>query len=322
MGQRANFVIKEGEDWELFYSHWAANSLDHSLFFGAQPALEFIRRQRPESPETGWLDEVWGEGGALMDLSARVLLFFGGQDILYEVPRRRCFLGMMAQAWPGWDLRWAHEGLGDLVDYLGLSRQLVRSGRVRDRDPVEVWPKPGDTLLSVERKLYSPRQSLDELIDWGPALLDQLSGKPAAKSYDFEDFPVRGLHLDTARRELLIWSADTCQDVPQAAARLWPDWRVIFLKDEFERHFERLEGQLNYRIPSRTELVESLSESLVRTARRSSADTVLELVTRERAAGKEVEVNPYALRDDPFDFSEERQRAIVSQAAAAYLISK
>ena len=83
MGQRANLAIGNANNYELFYSHWCANTLPRDLFWGADHALEFISRQRAVSRDDGWLDTVWAEGGAVIDPNDRVLLLFGGEDVLY-----------------------------------------------------------------------------------------------------------------------------------------------------------------------------------------------------------------------------------------------
>jgi hypothetical protein len=63
MGQRANLVIVRPDGYELFYSHWCANTLPRDLFWGPEHAERFIRMQRPAGHDE-WLDTIWAEGGA------------------------------------------------------------------------------------------------------------------------------------------------------------------------------------------------------------------------------------------------------------------
>ncbi len=99
MGQRANLLIVTGGAYELCYTHHRANTLDHDLFWGPDYALGFIRAQRRVT-DADWLNDVWAEGGAVMDLDRRVLLWFGGEGVLYEVPLRRAHTRLMAASWP------------------------------------------------------------------------------------------------------------------------------------------------------------------------------------------------------------------------------
>src|SRR3974377_1344796 len=110
MGQRANLVLVENGSHQLFYSHWCANTLPRDLFWGPEHAVAFVRMQR-EGDESGWLDEVWAGGGAVVDIDKQTLLLFGGEDILYDVPLRRVYLECLARAWNTWTVQWAHEGI-------------------------------------------------------------------------------------------------------------------------------------------------------------------------------------------------------------------
>jgi hypothetical protein len=75
MGHRANYIIIQNGDWDLFYDHWGAQSVSHDLFHGPELALERIReKDRVEDREL--LDDVWCEGGASIDVDRKRLLFF------------------------------------------------------------------------------------------------------------------------------------------------------------------------------------------------------------------------------------------------------
>jgi hypothetical protein len=115
MGSRANFVIADRDGWRLRYSHWAASGIASIVAPGPSAALRFIDAQA----DGEWLDDVWAEGGALVDVTRRVLLFWGG-DLTDELPVRRAFMRVLALTWPGWTVRWATDGLGDLAAHVGL----------------------------------------------------------------------------------------------------------------------------------------------------------------------------------------------------------
>ena len=54
MGQRANLIIVQYGEYELFYSHWAANTLTSDLFWSPELATAFIQMQQQVDKETGW----------------------------------------------------------------------------------------------------------------------------------------------------------------------------------------------------------------------------------------------------------------------------
>src|SRR5262245_59489595 len=128
MGQRANLILIEGDKQTIYYNHWCANTLDKDLFWGPDFATSFFRIQR-EVYETGGLDDVWAEGGAILDRDNNVLLLFGGGDLRYDVPIRRVWLQMLRRVWQGWEIRWAYEGIADMADYVGYPRDNVLSGK-------------------------------------------------------------------------------------------------------------------------------------------------------------------------------------------------
>jgi len=104
MGQRANLIVGQQGRWRLYYDHWCANRLDVELFWGPEPARRFIE-QFDAVDESRWLDEVWCEGAAVPDLDDRVLVFFGGEDIIGDITLRRTHLSLMRDMWPGWQIK-------------------------------------------------------------------------------------------------------------------------------------------------------------------------------------------------------------------------
>src|SRR5258708_37243128 len=104
MGQRSNLLLVENNSYKLFYCHWCANTLPHDVFWGPEYAIPFVTKQRVID-ENDWLDEVWAEGGVVIDLSRRVLLVFGGEDILYDIPLRRLYFALLQEIWIEWDVR-------------------------------------------------------------------------------------------------------------------------------------------------------------------------------------------------------------------------
>src|SRR5438874_1905161 len=118
MGQRANLVVVRNGAWKLFYDHWCANRLDTELFWGPGLATQFIEQRAALEDRNDWLDEVWAEGAAIVDHDHQTLLWYGGEDILYDIPRRRVLLEMMQSQWPAWMIRWAAGGIAEIGAYV------------------------------------------------------------------------------------------------------------------------------------------------------------------------------------------------------------
>jgi hypothetical protein len=60
-----------------------------------------------------------------MDVERRVLTFFGGEEVSYDVPLRRTLLALMREVWRDWSIEWAHEGVVDVAERAGVPREHV-----------------------------------------------------------------------------------------------------------------------------------------------------------------------------------------------------
>ena len=69
-----------------------------ALAFGPDFAVHYIRSHRLCAKDE-WTDPVWADGGALVDLDERRLLFFG-DELTTTMPERRAMLGVLALTWP------------------------------------------------------------------------------------------------------------------------------------------------------------------------------------------------------------------------------
>ncbi|MFI9809175.1 hypothetical protein ACIHEJ_33340 [Streptomyces sp. NPDC052301] len=121
MGARAQYVVVENGTWQRYCSHCAAHRVVDDLLPGPVAATRCFRANR-EIDE--WLDDTWCEGAALVDHDRRILLWFAFADGWADHLAARAVL---ARTWPGWDVRFAHDGMGDLTHHLGLGRDLTRA---------------------------------------------------------------------------------------------------------------------------------------------------------------------------------------------------
>ena len=102
MGNRANIVLVDRDGWQLRYSHWAGCRMLDALLAGPGMAERYIRAQ-----EVGkfWTDELWADGGLVLDLAERTLLFFG-EELMATMN----------------DFRGASHHVAGLFDLMGLRR--------------------------------------------------------------------------------------------------------------------------------------------------------------------------------------------------------
>jgi hypothetical protein len=246
MGQRANLVIVRDGDWCLYYDHWCANNLNVELFWGPKLAIEFIEQLEPKG-NSYWTDEVWCEGAAVIDVDHRVLLFYGSDDWTYwDISHRRAHLSLMKETWPGWEIKWAHEGILSVVQYLGLSDEGFLPNAEPDPDAqfriLTEFPEDNLTLLTtaVDKITSAGRiNGDDESLRLGPAQLDELPKFEATHSFAWErDMPQGGVHVDFDRSILSFWFAVVTPAIMERVGAGWPGWEINWLQDRYEEHLE------------------------------------------------------------------------------------
>jgi hypothetical protein len=296
MGHRANFVLVDGDGWRLHYSHWAANGIYSSLAAGPGAATRFIAAQQVWDRATGWLDDTWAEGGAVVDHVVRHLIFYGN-DVLLEIPIKRAFVALLSRTWPGWQVSWAYDGIGDLAAHVGVDRRIVRSPNADERrmpERVEEdldWPVHLVTVRSGTGRLVA-YPFRDCHTAWqGPALVDRLPG-PGVARLDLSELPASGLHVDVAGRQVGVWMSQWGTGLVPALVELWPGWTVTFWGDRYEEQLALCGDVVAVAPVDPAAAVDELEAALERGRDRDPVRRALEVVELHRGDGREVEVSP------------------------------
>lgn len=241
MGQRANLVVVENGVRTLHYDHWCANLLDVELFWGPRLAVAFARAHDVVDEANGWLDTVWCEGAALIHVDGKRLVWYGGEDIKYDVQLRRAHGALMARTWPDWQLAWAHEGILSIADALDLPRARFRAGEDGEVRPFHKSGDPAfDSLAITVRRpggtIASARLSGDATsLRTGPALVLAVAPHLAEGPLVWDgEPPTGGVHLDLAARTIDTWWAIETDDLLPHVVPAWPGWKVRWHRDDLD----------------------------------------------------------------------------------------
>lgn len=295
MGQRANMVVLRDGAWTLYYDHWAANRLDDELFMGPETALAFIVQRDPCPPDE-WLDDVWCEGAALMDFDRRRLLFFGGENIRFEIDRRHVHLELMRENWPGWTVEWAHGGLGQIVTELGVStdgivnawempeRAFSRGRRAEEMDGILLT-----TVLGAVQRAQAVEGGPRSLM-LGPDAVAPFARGPAVPRLRWgKHMPVAGIHADFDTRTLSFWWCDPEYAMDARVRPYWPGWSVRWLLDDYAAHLGLTQVEIRLPIPDRARLREDQLAILGRSSRFNGRNPALDIIGKVEGT---VELNP------------------------------
>jgi hypothetical protein len=251
MSEPAHYVLLESRGVSHFFSNWGGISTNFDLFWGPEHALAFVRKQEPVS---GWDDEDDIEGGALLDPRNRTMLLFGGEGMGNPL-KQRATLALMRRVWgPEWKLVWAREGIVSFADYLGVSRDAVRTWYPPSAPDLEelLGGHPEFTLgvISMRRPdglvtLHPTECFADDLFDGPPSLLERLIASSGRTKLTLplggEDMTIGGVHLDVAARKADVWSV-AGGETPAA----WDGWQVTHHLDHFEVQENATEGALRF----------------------------------------------------------------------------
>jgi hypothetical protein len=294
---RANYVLAENGSWRLFYSHWAATTIHLDVIGGPEAATRFVAGQS-EQPrdETGWLDDVWCEGAALIDHDRKQLLYFTiHRD--YAVEQRAAHLALQ-RMWPGWQVRWAYDGLGDIVAHLGLDRAMVRAGE----------PEPGlvaaadeymdcEYVLTIRDASGVTGYALDsgeegtDLLDLGPDALRSLP--PAAAAVSVDRLPNSGVHLDVVEQTAGFWTFRTLDGAFERARDRWPGWTWEFWESRYDEQLRRSDNAITWPDPDVKAALESLARQVESHATHDPLESARGFVARMEEVDTNVEVSSY-----------------------------
>ncbi|GIE83120.1 hypothetical protein Aph02nite_90700 [Actinoplanes philippinensis] len=235
MSERAQCVITDGRHSEIFYSRRAAPTLDVDLLAGPDAAGRRIRDSY--DPDERLREPVWIEAAALIDTSRRLLAIFSWH--LEGYAHRAALRAVLAETWPGWDLRWAYAGLDDIAAHSGVPADPAawtddRPVSLVVLDPTEL--DEADALVTVTQQDrtvqgYGLWSDTTDLFWAGPGLLDKLS--TATPVTGLPAFPHNGLHLDPAARTAVAWTTQETAGLAADWPRHWPGWRLDFQQDSF-----------------------------------------------------------------------------------------
>jgi hypothetical protein len=270
------------------------------LFWGPEYATAFVEQREPLDNRDDWLDEVWCEGGAVIDQDRQLLLWFGGEDIMHDVPLRRAHTALMQHLWTNWSIRWSYGAIAELGEYLDFPAEKFLSDL--ELDPAESfrilheYPEDNDTLLTVRKDgdTSATRVSGDEeSLELGENQAEILLGFPRKPHLSWTgEMPTGGVHIDLDNRTIYYWRADPAAAIEERVRRAWPSWQTEWLADKFARHLQ-IAG-MNVHLPLRetSTLQRELIDSLRRGCQIEARNPALEISTRYERY-KDAEINPW-----------------------------
>ena len=241
MGSRANYVIVEDGLTGIYYAQWGALTVARELLAGPEAAMAFARGQRTDM---GLMDNVFADGGMLLDSDRRTLLFWCDGKIGHFPYLRRVLLPVLRALWPDWSVDWATQGVVDVARYLGRDpARYVFADRYSGSFPyvgdVETLCATGDdperdaTALTVTHEDgrvadYLLASEPKRIMLAGSAILPVLARKESTALPDERNDALQGgAYLDVAAHTVWVWAPHTIDPIYlDDLTRSWPDWSI------------------------------------------------------------------------------------------------
>ncbi|MEU8076283.1 hypothetical protein AB0B31_12630 [Catellatospora citrea] len=237
MGAWANYVcVRDGEHTVLSNKLGAYELLEISAM-GPGITRRYLERWEHEFGQDDWLSDALTDGGLLVDWDRSVLIAF----TVHRSPQvRAAWLENAAHTWPGWQVRWAYDGNGDLARHAGADVTAVRAefdGSDLLYGVERPWTSPDPTWLVTiaDTAAYALTPLAFRPWEAGPGMLAQLRAADRVTSCDF--VPRAGLHLDPATRTAGLWTTiDPLDGLAERWPARWPGWTLQLWDD---RHAEQ-----------------------------------------------------------------------------------
>lgn len=247
MGNRANIVLVDHDGWQLRYSHWGGCRLLDALLAGPELATRYILAQQTSD---FWTDELWSDGGLVLDLVEHRLLFFG-EELMSTVNERRALFAVLEMLWPGYSISWAYGATAEIAAYVGAPvplRDIPSEPELRlTKDPAHLHH-----LVTVIDRMGRARAwplCWGSSAAWhGPKVLEMLPG-PGEPSLQMEILPESGVYINVPNKTLGVWMNQPIPGLLRWLPRLWPGWKTEFWEDRFDEQFRRCGSQIKAPAP-------------------------------------------------------------------------
>ncbi len=116
MGNRANYILKKDNDFDIYYSHWRAINVVQDLTLGQKRFSKFVKK----FDKTGeLLNEPWIEACVLVDFDNEKLTFWE-TEVLFETSIREEYLNQLANIWSNWTIRFAEKEMFEIEKELNI----------------------------------------------------------------------------------------------------------------------------------------------------------------------------------------------------------
>jgi hypothetical protein len=239
MGQRANYIIKEGSNLTIHYNHWRANSIASDLYLGEKKFLAFVDECQLKD---SIIDEPWIEGCVIIDKSSRHL-YFWAMEFSKETSVIDYYIKELTKKWNGWQITLfknkmyeAENVLG--IEYINKQELLERDICSKDdvvNDKVEEW-ETAVVILKDRDHLFVTKTgnlNIETIISYGQEIIPLFKDKENCElPKEDDDVTYECIVIDTSCKKIFINESsfglwEQCKDLWNGFSLIMGDFGYI-----------------------------------------------------------------------------------------------
>ncbi|WP_030708338.1 hypothetical protein [Streptomyces sp. NRRL F-2580] len=267
MSDYATYLLGGPDGYTGHADEWGAICLDLDLLAGPDVLLPLLEAGTRTPVDWGADDFV--QSGVLADPGRKVLLFFAVEGPAASSRTRAAFLAMLGHAWPGWEVRWAHDGQADLRRYLGEPVEdhghpifSFEGSAIGPDDRTLTLADPPTTVVTIGAdRCHVLTDIVDLAVAGGSGLLGRLDDAPRHEAY--RTYAQGGIHIDPEHRRVGWWLSGTHEYVRTPAAA-WEGWTVEFWGDRWWEQTRASGGRFDPPVPDRAAALAEVRDEALR----------------------------------------------------------
>ena len=193
MGSRLGVIVQTESGSEIYYDHWAAQSIGGDIALdGFDATLHRVRQMEPMGVDTphDWKGAVWIEGTLLIDLRSKTVVWAEESEGLY-LPR--LINALVGRTWPGWTAIWSPEGTRGTLWAAGVDPASLFTSTAYGTRTMEgaSWFGPWDEFEPADA--FSAVLEDGELLRWrGEGVLDVIAEQLRPSNAPAQESPCCG----------------------------------------------------------------------------------------------------------------------------------
>lgn len=232
MGQRANYIFKDGNKLTIHYNHWRANTIASDLYLGEKRFLDFVKECQLNDEI---INEPWIEGCVIIDNNIKSLYFwtFGFTKDTSVIDY---YLNRLSEKWGDWNLFILKNRMYDVekilaIDYIAKQElQSLEKTSFEDiiSDKVDKWIT-ALVIIKQNSSIFVTKTGnlgIESIINYGQEVLSLIRNKP---KYDLPKEGEEGTYecivIDEDNKK--VFANESIFGLVETSKELWKDYELI-----------------------------------------------------------------------------------------------